>query len=166
MSGETHLPRPGASITGGRSSTLELIGIPPRWFPLSTEALAVLGARPMPASARLIGQLVWDWSHLNTRKTAYHLSMDRAQRHWLLWASSYDTNWDRWDKPVLKVASMRGALQPSVAARWLLMTAWSEEALRCNTDRFTSVDKTGLLQAEDLEEAADVAWGSSSTRAG
>jgi hypothetical protein len=159
MSGETRSPKPGVSVTRGRSSTLELVDIPPRWLPLNTDALAALGARSMPASARLIGQLVWDWSHLNTRMTAYHLSMDRAHRHWLLWASSYDTNWDRWQEPVLKTASMRGALQPNVAARWLLMTAWSEEALRFNTDRFTSVAETGLLQAEDLEQVADVAWG-------
>jgi hypothetical protein len=159
MSGETRIRKTGASIARGRSSTLELVGMPPRWLPLNTDALAALDARSIPASARLIGQLVWDLSHLNTRLTAYHLSMDRAHRHWLLWASSYDTNWDRWQKPVLKAASMRGALQPSVAARWLLMTAWSEEALRLNTNRFTSVGETGLLQAEDLEQIADVAWG-------
>lgn len=122
----------------------------------------------MPASARYIGQVEWAWSPVNTRIDAYYLSTNRARTHWFLWLRLFDDNYGRWDAPQIYACALKGKVDSTVAATYLLMDAWSADARQIELDRFHWINKACLLSVEELGAIGRVVWavGESKARAG
>jgi hypothetical protein len=131
---------------------------PAGWSPLDAEAMRRLGATKMPRGARYVGQVEWAWSPMNTRISAYYVSMDPSHRHWLLWIGTYDDNWGRWMVPVLDAAALRGVLGARTAAKLLLIHTWSLER-DDGLDSFHWVNEADLLQAGEFNEISTAVWG-------
>lgn len=112
----------------------------------------------MPSSARYIGQVEWAWSPMHMRIDAYYLSTNRARTHWFLWLRLYDDNWGRWDAPQIYAHAVKGKVEATVAATYLLMDAWSADALQIELDHFHWINNACLLSVEELGAIGREVW--------
>lgn len=121
---------------------------------------SVLPPAKMPRSAKYIGQVEWAWGPNNTRLDAYYLSTNRQRTHWFLWLRYYDDNWEKWDDPQVRTYAPREGVPSEVAAAYLLLDSWAEEAqdTGSNPGPFHWINSADFLSVEQLHAVARVVW--------
>jgi hypothetical protein len=124
---------------------------------LDTDEFAALEPATMPRSARYVAQVEWAWSPMHMRIDAYYISMDRLHRRWVLWNKPYDDNWGCWSEPHIMAAALRCSLDVEIAAKLLVLHAWSA-GRETGLGRFHWVNEEGLLASGELNEIASIVW--------
>ncbi len=138
-----------------------VVAVPPRPAGFEGKQKPPESVRPpaqMPRTAKYIGQVEWAWSPMNTRLDAYYLSSNRARTHWFLWLRLYDDNWGKWDEPQIYAYAPKQGVEETIAATFLLLDAWSADALVTTLDHFHWINQAELLSVEELGAIGRVVW--------
>ena len=116
-----------------------------------------LPAKP-PRGAHHVATVEWSWSPGSSLILSVLLSLDSAQRRWVLWHQTYDDETWTWDPPRPVATAPRCALEPRTAALLMLAQAWTDPDMRPSSDVFQMVSDPGLLDENELEDIEKVVW--------
>lgn len=135
----------------------------PPGFQVTFEKPKGSGFCRMSPFATYLGQVEWASCPMGTRLDGYYISTNGRQTHWILWLKYYDDNWGRWNPPAARAFIAKGDIPRDVAAVWLLIEKWRLMARDDQLGRFSWVNESGLLSADELCAMRDVAWGAAAS---
>ena len=113
----------------------------------------------MPTSATYLGQFEWAWSPMNNAIAEFHLSLNRAKSHWILWLGLFndsDIPW-HWERTVWLVAT-RGEGPRDTVGVHLTMDGFKALKDAWVYDRFHWINRGGTMGVDRIEAIADEVW--------
>jgi len=121
--------------------------------------------KQFPKSAIHVITVEWAWGPANNRQDIYYLSTDLSGTYWILWAGYVDDNNNFSEKHVPYSYGKTTEVSATHAANELLIAGWTGEVEdNEHLDRFHFVCSEGILNADEIEEAAEEVWGEEAVR--
>lgn len=112
----------------------------------------------VPGSAEFLARVDWYHSPFSSLMLELYLSVDSAGQRWLLWHRSYDDNKESWGDGEVAASVPCGGLDAQSASLLLLEAAWRSPSRRPSSEPFHCVDRTGLLDEDELFALAEKVW--------
>lgn len=126
---------------------------PPEGFTLSLGSADGIAKR-RPRNADFLCQLEWAWSPGSSRVENFYIS--RGRRFWVLWSSSYDDNFGKWDSSAQVHCDKCISFSD---AGMLMMSAYlSNDRDAYELEKYHWIGRTGLLDVSEIDAVARTVW--------